>query len=257
MFRSHGTDAAREAWRFGEPGNPFHDAIVAHIRLRYQLIHYIYSAAHEATTGGMPMISPLGLAFPDDLRAHGIDDQFLCGRSLLVCPVTRPMYYDAGSRPLTDVARTRSVYLPEGSSWCDYHTGALYAGGRTLEVEAPLERIPLFVRAGSIIPLAAVAPTTEAAAAGPVTLHIYPGADGHAIWYEDAGDGNDHEAGAYALTPLSWDQNTATLRIGRREGTYPGMPRNRLIALCLHKPEGLIEAQIEYTGEALSWGSDC
>ena len=257
MFRSHGTDAAREAWRFGESGNPFHDAIVAHIRLRYQLIHYIYSAAHEATAAGMPMISPLGLAFPDDLRAHSIDDQFLCGRSLLVCPVTKPMYYEAGSRPLTGVARTRSVYLPQGSAWCDYHTGALHAGGSTIEVEAPLERIPLFVRAGSILPLAPLAQTTQAAAEGPVTLHIYPGADGHATWYEDAGEGSDHESGSFALTHLYWNDATATLRIGPREGTYAGMPSTRKLTLCLHTPTGQSQAQLEYTGEEVDfgWGS--
>lgn len=115
MFRSHGTDAAREIWRFGEEGNPFYDAIAKFIRLRYQLIPYIYSLAAQVTLDGTPMLRAVALDFPDDVMTHNLIDEFLFGSSLLVCPVTTPMYYEKNSQTIAGAKKSRGVYLPEGA----------------------------------------------------------------------------------------------------------------------------------------------
>jgi alpha-D-xyloside xylohydrolase len=153
MFRSHGTDVPREIWRFGEEGSPFYDAIATCIRFRYRLLPYIYSLAAAVTRNGVAMVRALALEFPADIRTHAITDEFLFGRSLLVCPVTQPMYYDQGSRAINDVAKRREVYLPAGCEWFDLWDGRLFEGGQAIVVNAPLERIPVFVRAGSILPM--------------------------------------------------------------------------------------------------------
>lgn len=112
MMRSHGTDTPREIWRFGEPGTPFYDAIAKFIRLRMELLPYLYSQAAAVSMKGDTFLMPLGLAFPDDPATFDVTDQFLFGPAIMVCPVTRPMYYETGSQPLEGAPKTRAVYLP-------------------------------------------------------------------------------------------------------------------------------------------------
>ena len=224
MFRSHGTDAAREIWRFGEEGNPFYDAIAQAIQLRYRLLPYLYTLASEVTREGRMMLRAVALDFPHDPQTFELSDQFLCGRSLMVCPVTRPMFFASNSQPIHDVERTRDVYLPAGTDWYDFHTGRRYAGGQSITVPTPLDRIPLFVRAGSIIPLGPVIQSTRESANQPIELRIYPGADAHFTLYADAGDGYGYEQGEFSLTPLHWDETSQQLHIGVCQGHYPGMP---------------------------------
>jgi alpha-D-xyloside xylohydrolase len=223
MFRSHGTDAAREIWRFGDEGNPFYDAIAAAIRLRYRLLPYLYTLASEVTREGRMMMRAVALDFPDDPATHALDDQFLCGRSLLVCPITRPMFFGPGSQPIHNVPRTRDVYLPAGCDWHDFHTGERHHGGQTITAAAPLDSIPVFVRAGSIIPLGPVLQSTSEEPCEPIELRVYPGADADFSLYEDAGDGYGYEDGEFTLTAIHWDDATAQLTIGKPQGSFHGM----------------------------------
>lgn len=233
ILRSHGTDTPREVWQFGEPGTPYYDAIVQSIHLRYQLLPYLYSLVAKTTREQYTPTRLLAFDFAQDAQVHDIKDQFMLGASLLVCPVTQPQ------------ATTRSVYLPAGTDWYDYWTGERLAGGQTREASAPLERIPLYVRAGSILPTTEVAEYTEAQIGRPITLTIYPGATTTFTLYEDEGDNYNYEQGAYALIPLQWDDARATLTIGARKGSYAGMPRAR--TFIIKTPTGT--QSLTYTGK--------
>ncbi len=210
MFRAHGTDAPREIWNFGKRGEPFFDAIEAAIRLRYRLMPYIYSLAAGVWLKNGMMLRPLLFDFPGDRRAVAAADQFLLGPSLLVCPVTEPMYFDRGSRPI-ERERRWTCYLPEGCDWYDFWTGTRYAGGQELTVDAPLDRIPLFVRAGSIIPMAEGLQYADQTPDKPLELRVYAGADAAFDLYGDAGNGYAYERGEYTLTPLRWNDASRTL----------------------------------------------
>ncbi|MBE2212664.1 MAG: DUF4968 domain-containing protein [Opitutaceae bacterium] len=251
MMRSHGTDAAREAWRFGEPGNLFYDAIVAAIRLRTRLVPYLYSLAAAVTFRGEMMLRAPALEFPRDTALHAVDDQFLLGPALLVCPVTQPMHYERGSRPLEGVAKTREVRLPDGVGWYDFWTERMHEGVRALAAEAPLERMPLFVRAGSILPLTEVAPHVDARSAAPWEIRVYRGADGAFILYEDAGDGYGYERGERAFVRLAWDEARGELTISARDGDFPGLVRARDCTLVFISPRGRLDRTVRYAGDEI------
>ena len=153
MFRSHGTDTPREVWRFGEPGEPVYEALAAALRLRYRLLPYIYSLAGWTTQQAYTMLRSLPFDFADDPAVHDVADQFMFGPAFLVCPVHQPMWHGPGSTPLVDVPRTRRLYLPAGNDWYDFWTEQRLRGGQSIDADAPLERLPVFVRAGSIVPM--------------------------------------------------------------------------------------------------------
>ena len=129
--------------------------------------------------------------------------------------------------------KTRAVYLPAGSGWYDFWTGEFYHGGRSVEAEAPLARIPLYVKAGSILPLGPVLEYPNQEPHPELTLRVYPGEDGSFVLYDDEGDSYRYERGMYSLTPLHWDDRCHTLTIGRREGRYPGMPQSQVFHIAL------------------------
>jgi alpha-D-xyloside xylohydrolase len=252
MFRSHGTDAAREIWRFGEPGTPFYDAIAKYIRLRYQLIPYLYSLAAEATLNSRMLMRAVALDFPDDVATHELTDQYLFGSAFLVCPVTQPMYYRRNSEPILDAAKSRTVYLPRGSRWYDFWTEQAHDGGQTIAAAAPLETIPLFVRAGGIVPLSPVMQHVDEIPDAPYEIRIYRGADGAFALYEDAGDSYDYEQGNYALIPLAWNEQRSELAIGERQGSFPTLVREREYHLIFISPAGRQTKTVRYTGQAMA-----
>jgi alpha-D-xyloside xylohydrolase len=234
MLRSHGTDTPREVWRFGKPGDPVYDALVSALRLRYRLLPYIYSLAGWTTQRGYTMLRSLPLDFPADQRTHTVADEFMLGPAFLVAPVTEPMAHAPGSRELVGVGRTRRVYLPAGADWFDLATGERLPGGGDVDAAAPLERIPVFVRAGSIVPMGPDGDRSDASADGPLSLHVYPGRDGAFTLYEDAGDGYGYETGEFALVDLAWNDAARVLTVGQRVGRYPGMPVERELVVVLH-----------------------
>jgi alpha-D-xyloside xylohydrolase len=233
MLRSHGTDTPREVWRFGEPGEMFYDALAKFLRLRYRLMPYIYSVAGMVTHDDYTMMRALPFDFRCDATTYHIDDQFMFGPALLVNPVTQPMYYAAESTPLNGVSQSRTVYLPKGTDWYDFWTGKHYTGGQTIIANAPLDTIPLYVRAGSIIPLGSDIQHTSEGADAPIELYIYTGQDAHFTLYEDEGDNYTYEQGLFARTPVSWDEQLQQFTIGSRQGSYPGMPASREFRLIV------------------------
>ena len=210
MFRSHGTDAPREIWHFGKPGEPFYDAIAATIRLRYQLMPYIYALAGRVWYGDGMMLRPLLFDFAKDRRAVRTATEYMFGPSLLVCPVTEPMAYAPGGAVIAREKRW-TVYLPKGCDWFDFWDNARYRGGQEVTVDAPLDRMPLFVRAGSIIPIAEGLQYADQRPEGPMEVRVYPGADADFELYEDEGDGYGYERGEYTVTHLHWDDAARTL----------------------------------------------
>ena len=213
IFRAHGTRTTNqnEVWSYGPDAQKI---LIAYDKLRYRLMPYIYSLAWKTTSEGYTIMRPLVMDFREDLHAQNIGDQFLFGPAILVNPVTEP-----GSA-------TRHLYLP-AAKWYDFWTGAAIQGGNTLDAPSPIDRMPLYVRAGSILPLG---PDVEFAAeksSDPIELRIYRGANGSFTLYEDENDSYDYERGVCATIPLSWDDSTNTLTIGDRTGAFPGMLEKR------------------------------
>ncbi|MBO4900364.1 MAG: DUF5110 domain-containing protein [Lachnospiraceae bacterium] len=207
VFRGHGTDVRRELWNFDRPEAPFYDGLVAANRRRYELMPYIYSLAGDVYLNDSVMMHPLAYAFPEDKNVWEIFDQYMFGDCLMICPVTEPMYFGTGAESGN---HTRKVYLPEGSDWYDLNTDRRYKGGEWIDADAPLDRIPVFVKPGSIIPMTESALST-AELSDEITLHVYPGADGEFTLYDDAGDGYEYETGKYTLRNYVWDDNSRSL----------------------------------------------
>ena len=251
MFRSHGTDAAREIWRFGDEGNPFYDTIARYIRLRYQLLPYIYSVAAGVADEGLALLRPVAMAYPQDANTFDLTDQYFFGPGLMICPVVHPMYYDRGSVALEGVARSRSVYLPQGAGWYDFWTHAFYAGGTHLEASAPLETIPVYVPAGTIVLTGPVEQHLGAPPEGALGVHVYTGANASFVWYEDAGDGYGYENGECARVTLTWDEAGRTLRVSDRAGAFDGMVTGRMLKVVFHTPGGSREVSAAYDGSML------
>ena len=252
MFRSHGTDAPREIWRFGEVGGLFYDIISKYIKLRYRLIPYIYSVAARISSDGMALVRAVALEFPEDTMTHNLLDQYFFGPSLMVCPVTAPMYYGRNSTPITGGDKTRSVYLPKSRAWYDFWTESPYDGGQQVTVNAPLETLPLFVPAGSIIILGAVMPYVNAVADSPYEVRVYGGADAVFLLYEDEGDTYNYEKGAYSLVRFSWDEDLAKLTISERLGSFIGLIRQRTLQIVAIFSNGKKRVDINYKGEEVS-----
>lgn len=250
MMRSHGTDVPREIWRFGEPGNPFYDAIATAIRLRYLLLPTIYSLAARVTFGDGSILRPLALAYPADLATHNIDDAFLFG-PLLVCPVLNAQYYGPGSTPISNPTQSRKVYLPANTDWYCVHTYGHKVGGQTVFADTPLDRIPVFAPAGTILVLAREMQHTGQLRSAPHEICVFTGHDGSFTWYEDAGDGYEYEAGSSAQVTLFWSESSGELTLAAREGSFHGLTVSRELNIRFVTPLGSLVASLHYSGAAL------
>lgn len=213
MMRSHGTHTHREIWNFGDPGDFFFEAQRKYIQLRYLLLPYIYSQAWNITSSAGTLMRPLVMDWPSDKYSIEIDDQYMFGKSIMVAPVTED-------------ATGREVYLPEGE-WVDFWTGCRLSGGVHFCCDVPLDKIPLYVKCGSIIP---AGPSVQYASEKPwdsLQIRIYPGADGSFSLYEDSGDGYDYESGVRSIIRFQWDDRNSTLTILPCEGSWSGMISER------------------------------
>ena len=240
VFRGHGTDCHRELWQFGEEGEPFYEALVQTNRLRYELMPYIYSLAGMVWLKDASMIKLLAFDFPEDSTAREIKDQYLFGSSLMVCPVTQPMYYAKASRVLEEAPKLRTVYLPEGTGWYDYWSHDYYEGGQWIDIEAPLERIPLFVKEGSVIPRTVPAQST-AEMTEMLMLDIYAGADGEFVLYEDGGDGYEYEKGEYRSFTFIWKEHIKRLYMEASD-----KHKDRVILAFLIQKDGTVKEEKIY-----------
>lgn len=225
FMRSHGTDTPREVWQFGERGSMFRDAIEQTIRLRYMLAPYFYSVHAAVTFDGIMPVVPLALAFPEDRTAHDISSEYMYGHELLVCPVSHPMYYGANSTEIKNPDRFIDIYLPEGG-WYDFYTERYYEGGQFIRVPCTIERIPLFVRAGSIVPVAPVTQYVDENPDAVYEIRVYGGRDGKFTLYDDAGDGYDYENGEYTMVKLTYCEETGQIQeqvCGKEKFRHPAV----------------------------------
>lgn len=234
MMRSHGTNTPREIYQFGSRGTWAFDAIERYIRLRYRLLPYIYSTAWHVTSAGGSFLRPLFMDYPTDTEALDINDQFVFGQSILVAPVTEPMYVDKDTKT-ADFSHTghRSVYLPSGNSWYDFWTGERHEGGKAIRRDTPIDIMPLYIKSGSILPIGPdVQYATEKNWDG-IELRIYPGADGSFTLYEDENDNYNYEKGLYSTIDFNWNDANRTLTIGNRKGQFPGMLKSRKFRIAI------------------------
>lgn len=215
LMRSHGQYPLREIWNIADRGTPHYDSFTHYLKLRYTLLPYIYTLAGDTWHRDGSILRALTMDFGDDPRVASINDQYLFGPAFLVAPVT------------TFGATSREVYLPAGTSWIEFATGRRHQGGQTIEAEAPLARMPLFVRAGSIVPRTIVQQYVDERRDAPVTFEVYTGADGSFSLYEDDGRSYGYERSESSRIPLSWNDATGELTIGERQGSWPGMPAKR------------------------------
>lgn len=225
LFRAHGEFPYREMFNVAPDDHPAYRAMLEYDRLRYRLMPYIYSLAGRVTHHHYTIMRALVMDFNADAAVRGIGDQFMFGPALLINPVTRYR------------ARSRQVYLPKDADWYDLHTGEYFTGGRTLEADAPYGDIPIFVRAGSIVPAGPEIQYSDEKPADPVRLYVYSGRDGDFTLYEDENVNNHYEKGRFAVIPFQYREDEKTLTIGVRQGEYDGMPVNRTFEILWMTPE--------------------
>jgi hypothetical protein len=230
IFRTHGTRPANEPWSFG----PQVEAICArYARLRYRLLPYIYACARQTFESGKPFMRAMVMDFADDPNAVAAEHQFMFGPAFLVAPITQPR------------ARSREVYLPDGV-WYDFWTGRPYQGGQTIEAEAPMDTIPLFVRGGSLIPMGPDILHADQRPLDEVTLHVYPGREADFELYEDDGDTYGHERGALAKTRLAYrETGVQQITIEATEGTFNGQPASRVWHLVFHGSSPSVNVRVD------------
>jgi alpha-D-xyloside xylohydrolase len=244
IFRTHGHRPQNEIWAFDK----VEPILINYDKLRYRLMPYVYSLAWRVTNDDYTIQRPLVMDWRADVRVRDIGDQFMFGPALLVNPVLQPD------------ATHRTLYLPDAPAWYDFWTGASTNGSREIDSDAPLDRIPLYVRAGSILPLGPEIEYADEKPAGPIELRIYTGADGEFVLYQDAGDGYDYEHGVHSVIPMHWSESNRTLTIGPREGEYPGMPASMEMKVVLvsagHgtglEPTATPDKLIVYNGQSIS-----
>jgi len=239
IFRTHGhrSNDTNEVFSYG----PVTPILIRYDKLRYRLMPYIYSLAWRVTNEDYTIQRPLIMDWRTDSKVSAIGDQFMFGPALLVNPVT------------VEGATSRPVYLPAASAWYDFWSGEKLDGGRRIEAAAPLDRIPLYVRAGSILPLGPEVEYSTQPSDEPTELRVYRGSDGAFTLYQDEGDTYAYENGAHAIVPLSWNDRSATLTIGPRQGEYPGMPRSAALRIVLiDGSRAGVTKDIRYTGQEVT-----
>ena len=271
VFRSHGADAPREIWQFGKKGEPVYDAIEKMIRLRYRLLPYLYSTAWQVTSNNDSYLRPLFADFAQDKKVWNMTDEFMFGRSILAAPIVDSQYteekiirtdamtgwdrQDVGGKKddgrSVDWTATKSAvkYLPKGATWYDFWTNKAYKGGRSITLETTFDRVPMFVRAGSILPLGPEMQYVGEKAWDNLELRVYPGADGRFVLYEDEGDNYNYEKGMYSVIQFGWNDKKHTLTIGARKGEYPGMLQTRTFTVVW--PDGTTKT-VNYQGQEIN-----
>lgn len=249
MMRSHGADVPREFYWYGKEGEPVYDALVDAVKLRYTLLPYIYSTSWDVTHNRSTFMRALFMDFVNDKQTWNINDEYMFGKAFLVAPVLHAQYTpevqqktleenegwnrdskkSAKTPILTDFTHSKNmeVYLPAGTRWYNFWTNEAIEGGQKLVISTTLNRIPLFVRAGSIVPCGPDVQYTGEKKWDNLTLCVYPGENGNFTLYEDEGDNYNYENGAYTEIPMNWDNASRILTIGARKGEYNGMLQKR------------------------------
>jgi alpha-D-xyloside xylohydrolase len=248
MMRSHGEGAPREIYQFGEKGDRVYDAVEKYINLRYSLLPYIYSTSWDVTANQSSMIRALVMDFANDKNALDINDQYMFGKSLLVCPVTQPLYSKEGKEDFSTI-KTEEVYLPKGADWIDFWTNVKHAGGQKISKEVPLDILPLYVRAGSILPIGPKVQYAEEKRWDNLEIRVYEGANGEFTLYEDENDNYNYEKGIYSTIKFAWNDAKKELTIAPRQGSFPGMLTQRKFNVVrIGQGTVAVAKTIDYTG---------
>lgn len=250
MMRFHGDQTPREIWQFGAENDVQGDYnnILRYIRLRYRLLPYLYSTAHQVVAHDETFMRAMPIAFEDDALCNDISDQYMLGRTFLVAPVVV-----AG-------AAGRNVYLPNNGLWYDFWTGKASQGGKSIYRTTPQDIIPLYIPAGSILPFGPEVQYSGEKQWKDLEIRIYAGADGQFTLYEDEFDGYGYQQGAYSEIPFTWDEATQTLTIGKRQGQFPGMLYQRIFRIVRvssqkgigDQPSTITDQTVSYNGTAVS-----
>lgn len=225
LFRTHGQWPRREIWNIAPEGTPTYSSILYYMRLRYRLMPYLYSLTGAVHFEDYTMLRGLPMDFASDRNVADISDQWMFGPALMPCPVSEYK------------VRSRSVYFPQCEGWYDFYNGKFINGGQTLIVDAPYEYIPLYVRAGSIIPFGPEIQWSDEKPADVIDLYVYAGKDGSFTLYEDENVNYNYEKGAYSTITFTYDDLARTLTIGDRKGEFPGMLTERKFNIVLVTPE--------------------
>lgn len=248
LFRAHGQFPLREIFNVAPETHPAYQSILYYDKLRYRLLPYVYSLAGNTYHNNGTMMRGLVMDFPGDSIAANLNDEYLFGPSLLVNPVCN--YKE----------RTREVYLPQNAGWYDLYKGQYFEGGKKINADAPYERMPVFVKAGAIIPFGPDLQYTSEKPADVITLYVYTGADGSFNLYEDEGTNYNYEKGAFAETPISYNESKKTLTIGDRKGYFNGMLQKRKFNIVWITKENKIgidtqrstDQTVDYSGRLVS-----
>lgn len=271
MMRSHGADTPREFFWYGKAGEPVYDALVDAVKLRYSLLPYIYSTAWEVSHRQSTFMRALYMDFLNDKNTWKIGNEYMFGKAFLVAPVLHAQYTPEQKQNIlkenegwnkttnnqvnfslnVDFTQSKEmeVYLPSGNKWYNYWTNENFNGGQKLKIKTSLDRIPLFVRAGSIIPIGPDVQYTNEKKWDNLIINVYPGADGTFTLYEDEGDNYNYESGAYTEIQMKWNDTKRILTIDARKGEYNGMLTKR--NFTIRTADGK-EKVITYSGKKIN-----
>ena len=272
VFRSHGADAPREIYQFGKKGEPIYDAIESTIRLRYRLLPYIYSTAWQVTSANDSYLRALTYDFASDKNTWNLGSEFMFGRSILATPILDPQYTeekifkedamsgwdkkDGKIEKLKDgkidfsEEKTATKYLPKGANWYEFYTEKLYKGGRNVTFTTTIDRTAMFVKAGTILPLAPVMQYAQQSQWDNLDIIVYPGSNAVFTLYEDEGDNYNYERGVYSTITMKWNDSQRTFTVEARQGQFPGMLQNRKFNIRIAGTEAV--KTVDYNGNAVS-----
>lgn len=280
MMRSHGTDLSREIYHFGEKGEPIYDAIERTIHLRYAMLPYIYSTSWEVTNKQSSFMRALVMDFAQDKNVWDINDQFMFGNSILVTPVTEAQYTpekiaDAknndgwsrsegnetakGSTVDFTTKKSTTLYLPAGTTWYDFWTNERMKGGKEITKETSIDIIPLYIKAGTILPIGPEVQYATEKKWDNLQIRIYEGADGEFTLYEDENDNYNYEKGVFSTITFTWNDSKKELTIGNCNGSFPGMLTERKFQIVRVGPNhanGMAKVEkfdkvVDYTGKKM------
>ena len=271
MMRSHGTDIPREIYNFGKKGETIYDAIAKTINLRYSLLPYIYSAAWNITNSQSTMMRALVMDF-NDKKVVDMNDEYMFGKSILVAPIVNAQYTpeaivksneqtgwdkkdasnNAKVEPVTFAqAKSTKVYLPEGTVWYDFWTNEKVNGGQEIAKATTIDEIPLYIKAGSIIPFGPQVQYATEKKWDNLEIRVYPGANGEFTLYEDENDNYNYEKGVYSTISFTWNDAKKSLTINDRKGSFPGMLATRKFNIVVIAAGQKINKAITYSGKKL------
>ncbi|MEA4852471.1 MAG: glycoside hydrolase family 31 protein [Paludibacter sp.] len=274
MMRSHGTDVPREIYNFGKKGEPIYDAIAKMINLRYSLLPYIYSAAWDITNKQSTMMRALVMDF-DDKNVRDMNNEYMFGKSILVAPIVNAQYTPEtvvktdensgwnkddkkdGKELAVDFTQQKSskAYLPAGTSWFDFWSNQKYDGGQEVTLTTTIDKIPLFIKAGSIVPFGPNVQFATEKKWDHLEVRVYEGANGEFSLYEDENDNYNYEKGIYSTIAFSWNNAGKTLTIDARKGSFPGMQTERkfhILKISKDKNSAPIKQEVIYKGKKLT-----